>query len=173
MRRFSGELLLNVLQLNDQRFFCYCGPSAKRLLHYFEKQIHKLTSWISIAYANRQKKHMITCKKSMHACMHTHKYILSQQGLATIVHRYIFILSVPMVTTEIEFPLELWNSDSLFFDIPNKKIKDAGAKLGFMWSVLCFSCLSRASRTAVIQPLDSDEPGWFWDLQDVAFYFAV
>lgn len=82
-------------------------------------------------YANRQKKHMITCKKSI-ACMHTHEYILSQQGLATIVHRYIFILSVPMVTTEIEFPLELWNSDSLFFDIPNKKIKDAGAKLGFM-----------------------------------------
>lgn len=64
--------------------------------------------------------------------MHTHEYTLSQQGLATIVHRYIFILSVPMVTTEIEFPLELWNSDSLFFDITNKKIKDAGAKLESM-----------------------------------------
>lgn len=105
--------------------------------------------------------------------MHTHEYTLSQQGLATIVHRYIFILSVPMVTTEIEFPLELWNSDSLFFDITNKKIKDASAKLESMWSVLCFSCLSRASRTSVIQPLDSDKPGWFWDLQFMAFYCAV
>lgn len=77
--------------------------------------------------------------------MHTHEYTLSQQGLATIVHRYIFILSVHMVTTEIEFPLELWNSDSLVFDITNKKLKDAGVKLGFKRSVLCFSCLSRTS----------------------------
>lgn len=66
--------------------------------------------------------------------MRTHKYTPSQQGLATIVHRYIFILSVPMVTTEIEFPLELWNSDSLFSlcIIANKKIKDVGAKLESM-----------------------------------------
>ncbi len=90
-----------------------------------------------------------------YACMRTHKYTLSQQGLATIVHRYIFIPSVPIVTTEIEFPLELWNSDSLFFVFTNKKLKDAGVKLGFKWSVLCFSCLSRASRT-------SDSTSWFW-----------
>lgn len=67
--------------------------------------------------------------------MHTHEYTLSQQGLATIVYRYIFILSVPMVTTEIEFPLELWNSDSFFFFsciFANKKIKDECAKLESM-----------------------------------------
>lgn len=68
----------------------------------------------------------------MHICVSAQRYTVSQHRLATIMHRYVFILSVPIVTTEIEFPLELWYNDSLFFAITNEKIRNIHDKLETM-----------------------------------------
>lgn len=119
-------------------FFCCCGPSAKRFLHYFEKQIHKLTPWNLHRLCKQTERHMITCKNArMHA--HTRIYTKSARlgNYRIQIHLHPFCSHgndwnrIPSRTLEQRFFFFLF-----FCIFANKKIKDVGAKLESMLSVL-------------------------------------
>lgn len=117
MRCFSGGVLTSVFLLNDQFFSFLKMVWIKKSFIYLFLFKQQLSNTISGLYANNR----YTLTHGKNTRVSAYKYTVSQHGLATIMHRYIFILSVPMVTTEIEFPLELWYSDSLLFGITNEK----------------------------------------------------